>query len=52
MTLHEFENRMGHGEWILQMAYDRIAREAQQERAMDAQLSADHMALVQRMKGR
>lgn len=52
MTLRELEDRMDAEEWVLQMEYDSIVREAREERAMDAQLSSDHRALVQRQRGR
>lgn len=52
MTLADLEDRMSNREFIEQMIYDKLVREAEQEAAMDRQLSADHAALMQRLKGR
>lgn len=52
MTVAELEQRMSNREFIEQMIYDKLVLEAEQEAAMDRQLSADHAALLQRMKAR
>lgn len=52
MTVAEMSLRMSHREWVEQMIYDKLKREAEQEAALDRQLSATHRSLTHRLAAR